>query len=231
MRPKSMLCPKVPARSLFFSARRRVPRRSFRPALRFALEALEPRTLLSNLWYVNSADTGTPDGLTPSTGFLSIQAAINTAAAGDTILVETGNGYNESDTVAVSNLTIEADTGESPVLDGTSPSAQSSPGFTVAAGTTGVTIEGFTIQNFSGTSAIVVLNGAGLALGNDTIQDNTGGAGIANFGGSVLVENATISGNSSAFGGGIFNEGALSISGSTISRRARWARHSGRQLP
>ncbi len=192
-----------------------LPRRSFRPALRFALEALEPRTLLSNLWYVNSNATGAPDGLTAATGFLSIQAAINAAQPSDTILVETGDGYNESDTMGVSNLTIEADSGQSPVLDGNTPSPQSSPGFTITAGTTGVTIEGFTIQNFSGTSAIVVQNGAGLALGNDTIQDNTG-SGIANFGGSVVVENATISGNSSAFGGGIFNEGALSISGSTI---------------
>ena len=72
------------------------------------VEALEPRTLLSNLWYVNSADSGTPNGLTPATGFLTIQAAINAASAGDTILVENGNGYNESDTIGVSNLTIEA---------------------------------------------------------------------------------------------------------------------------
>jgi len=222
MRPKSMRCPKVPARPLFFSTRRRVPRRSFRPALRFALEALEPRTLLSNLWYVNSADTGTPDGLTPSTGFLSIQAAINTAAAGDTILVETGNGYNESDTVGLSNLTIEADSGQSPVLDGTTPLAQSSPGFTVTAGATGVTIEGFTVQNFSGTSAIFVQNGAALRLSDDTIENNSAsqGGGIYNRGtitlAGTLIEQNTATATQCCGGGGIFNAGTLTDNGSTI---------------
>ncbi len=196
------------------SGRRRNPSRE---TLR-AFDALEPRTLLSNLWYVNSADTGTPDGLTPSTGFLSIQAAINTAAAGDTILVEAGNGYNESDTVGLSNLTIEADSGQSPVLDGTTPSAQSSPGFTVAAGTTGVTIEGFTIQNFSGTSAIVVQNGAALTLSADTIQDNMasgGGGGIFNSG-TLTVDGGTIENNSASQGGGIFSNGTLTLNSTTI---------------
>ena len=219
MRPKSMRSPNIPERAHFFSAHRRVPRRSFHPALRFALEALEPRTLLSNLWYVNSADTGTPDGLTPSTGFLSIQAAINTAAAGDTILVETGNGYNESDTVGLSNLTIEADSGQSPVLDGTTPSAQSSPGFTVAAGTTGVTIEGFTIQNFSGTSAIAVQNGAALTLSDDTIQDNMNsggyGGGIYNDG-TLTDDGGTILNNLASDGGGIYNDGTITLADTMI---------------
>ena len=88
--------------------------------------ALEPRTLLSNL-YVNSANTGTANGLTPATGFTTIQAAISKASPGGTILVETGNGYNESDTVNVANLTIEADTGQTPVLDGTTPSPRRPP--------------------------------------------------------------------------------------------------------
>ena len=122
---------------------------------------LEPRTLLAN-WFVNSADAGTPDGLSPATGFLTIQAAISAATPGDTVLIETGNGYNESVTVNVSNLTIEADTGQSPVLDGATPAAQV-PGFTLSSGTTGVTIEGLTMQNFTGTSAVAVQNGASLA--------------------------------------------------------------------
>ncbi len=105
-----------------------VGRRRSRPrgVLR-GLEVLEPRTLLSNLWYVNSADSGTPDGMTPATGFLTIQTAINAASAGDTILVETSNGYNESDTVGVSNLTIGADTEQTPVLDGTNPGTSLHP--------------------------------------------------------------------------------------------------------
>ena len=45
---------------------------------------------------MNPSDNGTPDGLTAATGFLTIQAAIDTAGSDDTILVETGNGYNGS---------------------------------------------------------------------------------------------------------------------------------------
>ena len=56
--------------------------------------------MLSNL-FVNSANSGPTDGLTPATGFTTIQDAISSAGTGDTILVETGNGYNESDTVGV----------------------------------------------------------------------------------------------------------------------------------
>ena len=114
--------------------------------------------------------------------------------------METGNGYNESDTVGVSNLNIEADAGQSPVLDGTTPTAQSSPGFTIEAGTTGVTIEGFTIQNFTGTSAVAVQNGASLTLSGDTIQDNTNsggnGGGInVNNGGTLTITGGTLTDN------------------------------------
>ena len=191
--------------------------------MRFALEPLEPRTLLSNLWYVNSNDIGTPDGLTAATGFLTVQAAIDTAGSGDTILVETGNGYNESDTVGVSNLNIEADAGQSPVLDGTTPTAQSSPGFTIEAGTTGVTIEGFTIQNFTGTSAVAVQNGASLTLSGDTIQDNTNsggnGGGInVNNGGTLTITGGTLTNNTATNGGGIYSAGdTVTVSGTTFS--------------
>src|SRR5437879_1550793 len=92
--------------------RRNPPRATFR-----ALEALEPRTLLSSTWYVDSSFGGTSSG-SRSDPFTTIQAAINAASPGDTVLVETGKGYTESDTINVSNLTIKADLGASPVLDG-----------------------------------------------------------------------------------------------------------------
>ncbi len=139
----------------FFTAKKSRTRRTSERSRARTLERLEPRTLLSN-WYVNSSNTNVaPDG-SSGNPYETIQAAINMAQPYDTILVETGNGYNESDTVGVFNLNIDADSGQSPVLDGTAPTAQSSPGFTIEAGTTGVTIEGFTIQNFTGTSAVAV---------------------------------------------------------------------------
>ena len=195
-------------------AGRRLQRRRMRPTVL----ALEPRTLLSNL-YVNSANSGTADGLTPATGFTTIQAGISIASTGDTILVETGHGYNESDTVGVAGLTIEADTGQHPVLDGTTPIAQASSGFTIIA--TGVTIAGFTIQNFSGPSAVLVQGGASVTLSSDTIQENSAsssGGGIDNSG-VLTVTQCTLTNNTATIvGGGIFSgPGAtLTITSTTI---------------
>jgi hypothetical protein len=117
-------------------------------------ESLEPRTLLSNALYVNSANNGAQTGLTAATGYTTIGSAIEHAESGYTILVETGDGYTDNDTVNVPNLTIEADASASPpavpVLSGGQPNLLgnnvSGTGFTVAA--TGVTISGFTIEGF-----------------------------------------------------------------------------------
>ena len=183
-------------------------RRRIRPTVL----ALESRTLLSNL-YVNSANSGPADGLTPATGFTTIQAGISSAGTGDTILVETGNGYNESDTVGVNGLTIEADAGQAPILDGTNSFPQTSPGFTIAS--TGVTIAGFVIQNFSGPSAIVVQGGGSLALSSDVLQDNSASAGGAVFnsgGASIAVDDCTFAGNrASEFGGAIDSDGHIDL--------------------
>ena len=203
--------------SVFFTARKTRTRQTSERSRARTLETLEPRTLLSN-WYVNSSNTNSaPDG-SSGNPYETIQAAINMAQPYDTILVETGNGYNESDTVSASNLNIEADAGQSPVLDGTAPTAQSSPGFMIKTGTTGVTIEGFTIQNFMGTSAVAVQNGASLTLSGDTIQDNTNsggnGGGInVNNGGSLTITGGTFTSNTAADGGGIYSAGNLTVSG------------------
>ncbi len=191
--------------------------------LRPAVLALETRTLLSN-WYVNSANTGPQNGLTPATGYATIQAGINSAAAGDTILVENGNGYNESDTVGVAGLTIKADTGQAPVLDGDSPSCQGSAGFTIT--TTGVTIAGLTIQHFDGPSAVVVQSGASLTLSSDVIRDNSAnnnGGGIDDQGGDVNISGGTISGNyAGSRGGGAFatSGGQMTITGGNLSNNS-----------
>ncbi len=164
--------------------------------------------------YVNSADTGTPDGITPATGYLTIQAAINAAVAGETILVESGV-YNESDVISVPNLTIEADTGQTPILDGTGLSA---PGFDVTA--TGVTISGLTIQNFSGSSAVDVVSGASLSLAGDLIEhnQNAGGDGGGIYdAGTLNVTGSTIEDNTAASGGGIFIAGGVvEVFGGTV---------------
>src|SRR5262245_54275154 len=82
------------------------------------VQLLESRALLST-WYVDSGFRGPSEG-SRHAPFTAIQAAIDVAASGDTILVETGRGYNESATIDISksNLTIGADRGAAPVLDG-----------------------------------------------------------------------------------------------------------------
>ncbi len=217
--------------SVFFTAKKSRTRRTSGRSRARTLETLEPRTLLSN-WYVNSSNTNVaPDG-SAGNPYETIQAAINMAQPYDTILVETGNGYNESDTVGVSNLNIEADAGQSPVLDGTTPTAQSSPGFTIEAGTTGVTIEGFTIQNFTGTSAVAVQNGAELTLSGGTIQDNTNsggdGGGInVNNGGTLTITGGTLTNNTATNGGGIYSTGNLTVSGATFTGNTATAAYFG----
>ena len=67
MPPRSMQLPQGSRRAHFFSSAARSPP-VVSPGLAIRVEALEPRTLLSNFWYVNSNDIGTPDGLTAATG-------------------------------------------------------------------------------------------------------------------------------------------------------------------
>ena len=217
--------------SVFFTTKKSRARRTSGTSRARTLEMLEPRTLLSN-WYVDSSNTNVaPDG-SAANPYETIQAAINIAQPYDTILVETGKGYNESDTVSVSNLNIEADTGQSPVFDGTMPTAQASPGFTIEAGTTGVTIEGFTIQNFTGTSAVAVQNGASLILSGDTIQDNTnnggnGGAINVNNGGTLTITGGTLASNVAANGGGVFSMGNLTVTGVAFNNNSALTGHGG----
>ena len=65
--------------------------------------------------YVDSSNTNaSPNGL-QTNPFRTIQAALDVAGPGDVLVVEPGNGYNESDTVSTPNLTIE---GAGAVLDG-----------------------------------------------------------------------------------------------------------------
>ena len=182
-------------------------------------DSLEPRTLLST-WYVNSSNTNQAATGSAANPYETIQGAINVAGSGDSILVETGSGYSEDDTVSVSNLSIEADTGQSPVL--TSSTLDAGTGFTVAA--TGVTISGFMIQDFS--RGVIVQSGS-LTLNEDTIQDNknsddAGGGGVL-IDGETTINDSTIDDNSAnnGDGGGIcLSGGELTITDSTIANNS-----------
>ena len=135
---------------------------------------------LASTWYVDSSNTSASPVGSQSNPFAAIHAAFGAAGPGDLIVVEPGNGYNESDTVNVPNLTID---GVGTVLDG-QVGPQQSPGFTVDSG--GVTISGFTIEHFDDSPAVVVAGGS-LTLADDTIAHNSSdgsGGGILNEGAS-----------------------------------------------
>jgi hypothetical protein len=178
-----------------------VHRRVFRPKV----SPLEPRTLLSNTWCVNSANTGIVNGQTAATGYPTIQAAINAASNGDAIRVENGNAYSEQDTINTPNLTIEADTGQNPVNLGNGTGA----GFTVGSSVTGVNISGLTIRNFA--EGIVVDSSASATLSGLTISGSSS-AGISDAG-TLEVGGCSVSNNS---GTGIVDSRTLAVTASTI---------------
>ena len=105
-------------------------------------------------------------------------------------------------------------TGEGTILAGSGTGV----GFTVT--TTGVTISGFTIENFA--TGVVVTSSGSLALLGDTIETNTNssgnGGGISRPQGAVTITDGTISNNSAVSGAGIYNNGGqVTITASTLS--------------
>ncbi len=217
------------SRSLFdrrfrpFATSKNRHRRGASRARALGWDLLEPRTLLST-WYVNSSANGTDSG-SQADPFWTIKTALNKAGAGDTILVETGDGYTENDTLPTSltNLTIEAYPGASPVLSSGIPGSSPSPGTGFTVDATGVTISGFTIEYF--VTGVDLQSSASATLSDDTIEQNgatgdlgQGGsaAGIDNAG-TLTITDSTIDGNAAAVGAGIYNAGTLTITDSTIS--------------
>jgi len=180
--------------------------------------------------FVDSSFSGSSNG-SQSDPFTTIQAAINVANPGDTVLVETGNGYGESDTIDVSNLTVKAADGASPVLDGLNGNGA---GFAVTA--KGVTISGLPIQDYSGGG--IVNDGGTVTVTQSTISDNNKGAqfgarllntelsaggGIDNEAGTMTVTDCTIAGNIASDGGDIYNAGKMTITGCAIANRVPFA--------
>ena len=86
-----------------------------------------------------------------------------------------------------------------------------------------VTLNGLSITNgnagFGGGGGIAIVNGGTLMVTNSTLSGNTasGGGGIVN-GGTMTVTNSTLNGNSAnGNGGGIVNFGTLTMTNSTLS--------------
>ena len=197
------------------SARSRCGSPRERPRYRPRLEALEDRWLPSTLTVTSLADSG------PGTLRAAIQTAdasqsgnfaIDFAVTGkidlQSVLPELDNNISIKGPGA-NNLTVERAPGASSnflIFNIDSGQTVSLSGLTVANGTEGG------IQNL-GT----------LSISNCTVSGNSEfsaalGGGITNAIAAVLmVSGCTISNNPGEFGGGIFNEGTLTVTGSTLS--------------
>jgi len=145
------------------------------------------------------ADTFTIPG-----DFTEIQAGIDAAAEGDTVLVEDGiylgEGNHDLDFQG-KNLILKSTGGyENCIIDGSGyPHLLS-----LQSGETGASvIEGFTFT--SAYNSGIYLTGASPAIKNCLIEQNTGG-GVKLYDSEAVIERCVIAFNSSAYGGGLYLE-------------------------
>jgi parallel beta-helix repeat protein len=171
---------KLLGRSAKFSRQRRRP-----TPCRPRLESLEERLVLSNTLFVNTTGSGG--------AFTSIQAAVNAAQAGDTIVVAAGT-YHEQVNVnktltlegAQAGVDARSRSGPESIVDGNNGTTP----FEISANN--VTLDGFTVQgqtnaNVFGAGVYITPGVSGTQLDNDIIQNNMVGLFLANTGASQAV--------------------------------------------
>ena len=193
----------------FVAENRKAARR--RRIIRPAVEAIEPRVMLSTSTVTSGADAGAG----------SLRNVLAAASPGDTI--DFAAAIREVDLTSAGltlsqNVTIVNDLGTGPV---TVNGGNLYTVFTVSPGVT-ASISGLTVTAGSGTSGGGVDNNGTLTLTNDTVSSNT----ASNIGGGVYNNNSatltliddTLSGNTAGSGGGAINfGGTLTLNGCTVS--------------
>ena len=133
---------------------------------------------------------------------LTIQAAINSALNGDTVIVEdgtyTGSGNRDID-FGGKNITVTSQHGAaSTIIDCQGSSSANHRGFYLHSGETSAVISGFTIENgYEG-------NGDGTGNGN-----KQGGA-IDDFSAGLTLQNCILKANTADYGGGVFSDSEAS---------------------
>jgi parallel beta-helix repeat protein len=144
----------------------------------------------------------------PSGNYKTIQAAVNAASAGNTIVVSNGT-YKENVHVGKS-LTIKAAGGTTPVVDG---SGKDSCFFV---NSKNVRIEGFTLQNSGASDCGIYMAASNAILANNTINGCGWGIYLSSAGGSCTLRGNTVTG-STTVGIGLYGSKNNVITGSTTS--------------
>jgi hypothetical protein len=162
----------------------------------------------------------------------SLRAAIAAAAPGDIIAfsptvfppgVLTSILLTSGELTLDKDLTIQGPGAASLAIDGNAASRV----FTITGGTVAM-ISDLTVRNGNGVSAVVSGDGGGVyslggtvMLTNTTISGNTvrgSGGGVSSLAGTVTLTNTTVSGNTAGGGGGVYNtSGTLTLTNTTIS--------------
>lgn len=178
------------------------------------VHALAVRTAAT--YYVSPSGSDTSPG-TLSAPKATIQAAVNVAAGGDTVIVEdgtySGTGNRDID-FGGKNLTVQSQNGPATtIIDcGGLPSNDGSSdhrGFYFHSGESSAAVAGLTIENgyvnLASGGGIKISNGSAATLTNCTLTGNTaysnGGGGLYNAG-VVTLANCTLTGNAATNGGG-----------------------------
>jgi hypothetical protein len=180
----------------------------------------------------------------PSSAYPTIQAAVNAASNGDTVMIADGT-YTGPGNVDIDfggkNITVTSQHGAaSTIIDCQGSSSANHRGFYLHSGETAAVISGLTVEN-GYEKAVTVLaggggilnNGSGLTIQDCIIKGNSvtgltsdygfgGGIYAVNGNGPVEIVNCIITGNTSSYGGGIFDfssnsNGSISLSNCVIS--------------
>jgi parallel beta-helix repeat protein len=146
----------------------------------------------------------------PAATYKTIQSAVNAAAAGDTILVQSGT-YNEVVLVEKA-LTIKAAPGATPVVD----AGQKYPAFRVKAA---ATIDGFTIRNAGKSYSGVYVTASGATITNNKISGC--GWGVFLTGGSENTVKGNTVGGAATDGIGISGSNKNTVTGNKVTNSGK----------